>query len=130
MLDGSGLDGCAGAHGVQIEAATRYRVFVACEGNAALVVFNLVAKRVSQTFNVGDSPDVLAEDEANHRLYVASESGQLAVFDTTGDSVIKLSQGNAGPGAHSIAVDPVSHRIYLPLADIGGHPALRELDPQ
>lgn len=61
-------------------AATHYRVFVACEGDAALVVFNLVAKRVNQTFNVGDSPDVLAEDEANHRLYVASESGQLAVL--------------------------------------------------
>jgi len=130
VVDRSGLDGCSGAHGVQVDTTARHRVFVACEGNAALVVFDLVAKRVTQTFDVGQSPDVLAEDEANHRLYVAAESGRLSVFDATGDSVSKLSQGNGGPGAHSVAVDPVSHRIYLPLADIGGHPALREIEPQ
>jgi DNA-binding beta-propeller fold protein YncE len=63
---------------------------VACQGNATLAVFDLMAKRVTQTFDVGDSPDVLAEDGANHRFYVAAESGQLATFDTTGGSVSKL----------------------------------------
>jgi DNA-binding beta-propeller fold protein YncE len=53
VVDRSGLDGCSGAHGVQVDTTARHRVFVACEGNAALVVFDLVAKRVTQTFDVG-----------------------------------------------------------------------------
>ena len=129
VVDRGGLDGCSGAHGVQVDTPVRQRVFVACEGNAALVVFDLVAKRVTQTFDVGQSPDVLAEDEANHRLYVAAETGQLAVFDTTSRAVSKLSQGPGGPGAHTVAVDTASHLIYLPLADVDGHPVLRELLP-
>ena len=124
------LDGCEGAHGLQVDLATHRRLFVACEGNASLVAFDLMTQRTTQTFEVGDSPDVLAEDAANQRLYVAAESGQLAVFDTGGDSLKKLGQGNAGPAAHSVAVDPMSHLVYLPLTDVGGHPVLRELEPR
>ncbi|HMG27461.1 MAG TPA: YncE family protein, partial [Acidimicrobiia bacterium] len=27
--------------------------------------------------------------------------------------------------AHSVAVDPATHRVYFPLQDVGGHPMLR-----
>lgn len=40
-----------------------------------------------------------------HRLYVASESGTVAVVDVAG-ALRKLTEGNAGPNAHSVAVDP------------------------
>lgn len=123
------LDGCGGAHGVQVDSAD-HRIFVACEYNAALVVLDLLTKSVTQTFQVGEGPDVLAEDSANHRLYVASESGQLSVFDVAGNSVNRLSQGNAGPDAHSVAVDAATHIVYLPLTDVGGHPVLREFEPR
>jgi len=113
ILDREDLEGCSGAHGVQVDAPPRHRVFVACENNDSMVVFDLTAKRVSQTFRVGKGPDVQALDAASHQLYVAAESGELAVFDTTGDSVTKVGQGNAGPDAHSDAVDPVSHVVYL-----------------
>jgi len=33
------------------------------------------------------------------------------------------------PKAHSVAVDPVTHRVYLPLANVSGHPVLRVLVP-
>jgi DNA-binding beta-propeller fold protein YncE len=130
ILDRQDLDGCQGAHGVQTDAAPRRRVFVACENNDSMVVFDLTAKRVSQRFEVGKGPDVLALDAVAHRLYVAAESGELAVFDTTGDSVLKVGQGNAGPDARSVTVDPMSHLVYLPLTDVGGHPMLRELQQQ
>lgn len=96
IVDRYPLEGCTGAHGVQIDAAARHRVFVACEGNARMVAVDLVAGRVTQTFDVGQTPDVLTEDEAGHRLYVAAERGQFAVFDVSGDSISKLGQGNAG----------------------------------
>lgn len=122
------LPGCDGAHGVQVDVPERGRVFVACEGNAKLVVLDLATRRVTDVMNVGDGPDVLALDPVLHRLYVASESGTLAVFDA-GPQVRKLGSGNAGPNAHSVAADPATHVVYLPLTDVGGHPVLRELVP-
>jgi hypothetical protein len=71
---------------------------------------------------------VLALDPGLHRLYVASESGTVAVFDVAGP-VRKVAEGNAGPNSHSVAVDPDTHLIYLPLTDVGGRPVLRELVP-
>jgi DNA-binding beta-propeller fold protein YncE len=90
---------------------------------------DLEAKRVTQTFDVGNGPDVLALDEGKGRLYVAAESGQVAVFDVSGPSVHKLWQDEIGPDAHSVAVDPDTHIVYLPLTDVDGHPVLRELQP-
>jgi len=78
--------------------------------------------------DVGDGPDVLALDPSLHRLYVASESGTLAVLDA-GTRVRRLTMGNAGPNAHSVSADPATHLVYLPLTDVGGHPVLRELLP-
>ena len=63
---------------------------------------------------VGEGPDVLALDPVLHRLYVASESGTVTVFEIAG-TVRKLVEGNAGPDAHSVAVDPETHVAYLPL---------------
>ena len=70
----------------------------------------------------------MALDPGLHRLYVASESGEVAVFDVSG-ALGSLARGNAGPNAHSVAVDPETHVVYLPLTDVGGHPVLRELAP-
>jgi YVTN family beta-propeller protein len=122
------LNGCEGAHGVYLDVPEQHRVFVACEGNARLVVFDLGTRTVNATMGVGDGPDVLALDPGLHRLYVASESGTVAVFDVVG-SLRKVTEGNAGPNAHSVAVDPDTHLVYLPLTDVGGSPVLRELAP-
>ncbi|HKF77266.1 MAG TPA: YncE family protein [Candidatus Dormibacteraeota bacterium] len=122
------LSGCEGAHGVYVDSPQQRRVFVACEGNARTVAFDLGSKAVTTVMGVGDGPDVLALDGGLHRLYVASESGTVTVFDVTG-TARQLAQGYAGPNAHSVAVDSESHLVYLPLTDLGGHPILRELAP-
>src|SRR5437899_763710 len=112
------LPGCEGAHGVQVDVPEHRRAFVACEGNARLVVLDLRSRRVTDAMAVGNQPDVLALDPALHRLYVASESGTLTVFDV-GGQVRMLSQGDAGPNAHSVSVDPATHVVYMPLTDVG-----------
>jgi hypothetical protein len=33
------------------------------------------------------------------------------------------------PEAHSVAVDPETHRVYVPLAAVSGRPVLRVLAP-
>lgn len=122
------LPGCEGAHGVQLHPNARV-AYVACEGNAKLVPVDLAAGKAGPGLAVGDVPDVLALDAGLERLYVATERGPLAVFAVDGASVRKLAEGNAGPNAHAVAIDPSTHNVFLPLNDLGGKPVLRVLAP-
>jgi hypothetical protein len=73
-------------------------------------------------------PDVLAWDPTWRRLYVASESGVLNTFRVDGSMLRALPEIRA-PHAHSVSVDPRTHRVYLPLEDIAGKPVLRVMAP-
>jgi len=118
-----GLPGCRHDHGLAIDGARRM-AFIACDENAALLVFDLTAKRVVDTQTVGPDPDVLALDPGLRRVYVAAESGIVTVFAERTQGVQRLGEIQAGH-AHVVAVDPTDHRVYLPLQDVGGHPILR-----
>jgi hypothetical protein len=39
----------------------------------------------------------------------------------------RSSAGISAPRAHSVAVDATTHRVYLSLANVRGHPVLRVL---
>lgn len=116
---------CQAPHGFLIDQPRRL-VFVACEDNATLLTVDLNTMHVTATSAVGDGPDVLAFDPAWRRLYVASESGVVAIFEEVGTTLTPVGEYVA-PHAHSIAVDPVTHRVYLPLEDVDGTPVLRIL---
>jgi DNA-binding beta-propeller fold protein YncE len=119
------LSGCAHDHGLLIDAPQRL-AFIACDGNATLLVMDLGSMGVLARQSVGDSPDVLALDGGAHLLYVACESGVLSVFDERERAAVrKVGEGYVAPEAHSVAVDAATHRIYLPLQDVDGHPILR-----
>ncbi len=123
------LPGCQHDHGLYVDA-TRRLAFVACDGNARLLVFDLQRKRVTSTFTVGAEPDVLAFDTSLRRLYVAAESGVVAVFAEHGRTLRKLGEGLLAPTAHSVAVDARTHLVYFPLEDVGGRPVLRIMRPR
>jgi len=118
------LAGCQGSHGVFINLAER-RAYIACEDNAKLVNFDLDTKKQLQVLPVGDSPDVLAFDAGRKILYVACESGHLTAFAAKGGTLQPLSDTYVGPAAHTIALDPRSHLLYLPLENLNGKPVLR-----
>jgi DNA-binding beta-propeller fold protein YncE len=121
------LPGADRPHGFYIDAPHR-RAFVSSEGNARLLVVDLTTMRVTASHAVGDDPDVLAFDPGLSRLYVAAESGVVTVFEERGGGLHRLGEYRA-PAAHSVSVDPISHRVYLPLANLGGRPVLRVLEP-
>lgn len=122
------LPGCSGAHGVSVDDAT-HTAFVACERNAHLAVVDLNSMHQRELQTVGEDPDVLAFDPGLSRLYVAAESGVVAVFDTKGNSLHKLGQAKLADDAHTVAVDPPTHRVFFPLQNQGGHPVLRVMEP-
>ena len=99
--------------------------FIACDGNARLLVMDLRSMQVREVHRVGRDPDVLAIDSKRRRLYVASESGVVSVFRITQHGLIKLGQGYVGDDAHSVAVDPATGLVYLPIESLQGRPVLK-----
>ena len=118
--------GCEHPHGVQISPDRRL-AFVACEGNAKLVVMDLQSMSVTESYDVGSVPDVLAFDGPRRVLYVAAESGPVTAFSETDSGLKLLAQRDVGPNAHSVAVDPDTGHVYFPIANLGGQPVLREV---
>lgn len=123
------LEDCDTNHGLHLDPPRRL-AFVACEGNAKLLVFDLRRGRVTARYEVGDDPDVLDFDTSLRRLYVAAESGEVAVFQESGRQLRKLGQGKLADNAHSVAVDPRTHLVYFPLEDVDGKPVLRIMRPR
>ena len=119
------LAGADHPHGFYLDAPRRL-AYVSCEGNAKLLVVDLTTMRVTESHSVGKDPDVLAFDPGLRRLYVASEAGVVSVFQERDRTLRPIGEYRA-PAAHSVAVDPTTHRVYLPLKDVGGRPVLRIL---
>ena len=118
------LTGCKGSHGLLIDSE-HHLAFAACEDNFKLIVFDLETKKATATLSVGADPDVLAFDPGLQRLYVSTESGIITIFDERDRGLQKVGEGMFAPNAHSVALDPSTHRVYFPLQNINGKPVLR-----
>jgi DNA-binding beta-propeller fold protein YncE len=124
------LPGCSHDHGLLIDASRRL-AFVACDGNARLLTLDLRHMKVIGSASVGGSPDVLAFDSSLRRLYVAAESGEVAVFAERAHGLTKLGQAELAPYAHTVAVDPRTHLVYFPLQrGSNGRPQLLIMAPR
>ena len=120
---------CVNDHGLLVDAVHRL-AFVACDGNAKLLTLNLRTLSFTGTFDVGQSPDVLAFDASKRRLYVSAESGVVAVFAETKTSLKPLGMSFLATEAHTVAVDPATHLVYFPLqVGSNGRPQLLIMRP-
>jgi hypothetical protein len=123
------LTGCKHPHGLAIAPGAAIG-YVACDENDVLVTVDLKNGMELSHLPLGHDPDVLAMDPGLKRLYVASESGNLSSFDIANPRApVALGDSMVGPRAHSVAVDPVTHRLFLPLADLGGRSVMRIVAP-
>ena len=119
------LPGIDGPHGFLVNPEHRL-IYVTGEDNGRLAVLDLRTLRILGTYPVGKEPDVLALDPERRRLFVGAESGMISAFEIRGDSLLALPAYRA-PHAHSVAVDPSTHLVYLPLESVRGRPVLRIL---
>jgi DNA-binding beta-propeller fold protein YncE len=122
------LSGCRNNHGLQVDATARL-AYVSCVGNSSLLVLDLASLAVLARFGIGADADVLALDDVGRRLYVAAESGVVAMFAIDGRALRKLGEQRLAAKAHTVAVDPVTHRVFFPLENVRGRPVLRVLAP-
>jgi DNA-binding beta-propeller fold protein YncE len=121
------LEGARHPHGLSVDPERRL-LFVASQGNATLHVVDLVTMEVLSEHRVGKDPDVLAFDPGIGRLYVASETGTVSVFQVQDRALVSAGELRI-PHAHTVAVDPSTHLVYLPLENVDGRPVLRIMQP-
>jgi DNA-binding beta-propeller fold protein YncE len=124
------LVGVRSCHGLLI-ASELQLAFAACgaESGPRLVTFDLRSRRQSSVQAIPPQVDVLAFDPGRRRLYVSSSTGKAAVFEVAADRQIRnVGEGFVGPNAHTVAVDPQSHRVYFPLENLRGHAVLRVME--
>jgi DNA-binding beta-propeller fold protein YncE len=122
------LAGAAHPHGMAVDGVHRL-LFVANERDASLLTVDLKSMKVLSRHRVGGDPDVLAFDPGLGRLYVGSESGVVSVLTERNGKL--MHDGNIVMAhAHTIAVDPRTHRVYIPLSSVDGHPIMRIMRPE
>jgi DNA-binding beta-propeller fold protein YncE len=124
------LVGCEHPHGFIVDAKGGIG-YVACDENDQLVTVDLASGRALNKQAVAHDPDVLVIDPQANRLYVAAESGNLSTYNiAVPDKPSSLGDVFIATGAHTIAIDPISHHLYFALAALDGHAALRVLAPK
>jgi DNA-binding beta-propeller fold protein YncE len=123
------LFGCRHPHGLHIAEGAAIG-YVACDENDRLFAVNLTNGKITAELPIGRDADVLATDPGLKRLYVASESGYLTIIGTDEPAApVALGMVMVANNAHSVAVDPMTHHLFLPLRDLDGKAVMRILAP-
>lgn len=114
---------CKAPSGIAIDAAER-KVSIACSGNARVATFDIDAGKVLSTSPMAGHVDAIAYDPGLHRLYAAGAFGEMTVLQQDGDAWRTLDKIHTHFGAHTLTVDPVSHRVYVGYAGLFVAPRL------
>jgi DNA-binding beta-propeller fold protein YncE len=123
------LTPCEGPTGMAIDSEQR-RLFAVCSRNATLVVFDLESHRVIASLKIGGGPDSVAFDGTLHRIYSAGKAGRLTVIQQDGPNAYRvLDEIRTHYGAHTLVLDPVSHRVFVGYASLFAHPRIGVFSP-
>jgi DNA-binding beta-propeller fold protein YncE len=119
------LSGCDANHSLLVDPAARLLI-VGCSANGRLLVLDADSFRVLGRIAGAGHVDVLALDAARDRVYAASEDGIVTVIHVSRAGAPRLlGQVHLAARAHTVAVDPRSSLVYLPLGRSSGRSALR-----
>ena len=116
---------CKGNHGMVLDAE-HHRAFLSCEENDVMTVFDLDKHTPIAFLPLPSGPDVIKFDPGLGRIYVACYSGAIAVFrEDDPNHYRKLEDFRAQHAVHSLAIDPKTHRVYVPEQEEDGKPVAR-----
>jgi len=120
---------CEGPSGLAIDSEQR-RLFAVCFRNATLVVFDLETHHVITSLKIGGGPDSVAFDGTLHRIYSAGKAGRLTVIQQDDPNTYRvLDEIRTHFGAHTLGLDPVSHRVFVAYASLFVHPRISVFSP-
>ena len=123
------LDGCEKPSGGALDAPQQ-RLWIACGRNSQAIVFDLATHRVLATLPAGGKPDTIAYDPGLRRAYAAGSFGVTTVVEQSGPGSYRVRDSiKTHPLAHTLAVDPVTHRVYIGYAGLLTAPRVAVFDP-
>ena len=107
--------------GLALDAA-HHRLFSGC-ANHLMVVLDSDSGKVVATLPIGDHVDGVAFDPGLRRAYSSNGEGTLTVIQEAEDGTFSVLENVVTQkGARTLAVDPKTHRIFLPTAELGEAP--------
>jgi YVTN family beta-propeller protein len=93
------------------------RLFVGCS-NKLLVVVDLVSGKVITTLPIGEGVDGVAFDPFTKLIFTSNGEGTVTVIQQkSADSYMVLENLPTQKGAKTIALDDVTHQVYIPVAN-------------
>jgi DNA-binding beta-propeller fold protein YncE len=120
---------CVGPSGLALDPV-QGRLYVVCMGSSQLVVFSLERHKVIALLPVGGKPDSVAVDIERHRIYTAGIQGVMSVIEQNGEDYRILDNIHTHPLAHTLLVDPQTHRVYLTYAALLSAPRIAVFSPK
>jgi DNA-binding beta-propeller fold protein YncE len=119
------VEGCRFNHGMAVDAE-HHRAFLLCGGTGNLTIFALDSHKTIAHFPVPAGADVVKFDSGLGRAYAACSSGAISVVQEDGPDLFrKIEDFPVQKSVHSLAVDPVTHRVYAPEQEENGQPVAR-----
>ncbi len=100
-----------------------HRLFAGC-GNRLMAVVDSASGKVVTTLPIGAGVDGTAFDPGRGLAFSSNGSGTLTIVREEGpDRFTVVADLPTQRGARTIALDPATHRLYLPTAEFGPAPA-------
>ncbi len=98
------------------------RLFSVCS-NEKMAVSDADAGKVLTQVTIGSDPDGAAYDADNKLVFSSNSDGTLTVVkEETPDKYNVVQNLKTEKGARTIALDPKTHKLYLPVAEFGPAP--------
>ena len=108
----------AGPGGLAMDTHTR-RLFSATQSKS-LLVLDADTGKILASFPIGAGNDAVKFDVGAKLVFASQGDGTLTVVHEDSKNGFKLQQAvKTEPGARTMAVDPKTHRVFMPTADFG-----------
>jgi YVTN family beta-propeller protein len=115
------LSECDEPTGLAIDKKTN-TAFTSC-GNKKLAVLNLGTGKVAQLLPIGDDCDATAFDPKTNLVFASNGEGTVTVVEGDGHGSYRVRQTVVTmPGSKTMALDPISQKLYVPAAKFSGPP--------
>ncbi len=110
------LTGCEEPSGLALDA-THHHTYSVCD-NGVMVALDTTSGRVVGTAPIGKRPDGAAFDPGTGDIFSSNGEGTLTVARWENDGLSVVQTVKTQPSARTIALDPETHRVFLPAATL------------
>lgn len=101
--------------GMAMDPAT-HRLFIGCRSPQKLVVMNAGTGAVEDSLPIGGGVDATRFDAG--QAFASTGDGALTIAALKGGRWVVEQTVSTAPGARTMGLDPVIHRVFLPTADL------------